>query len=145
MKKEPSAPARILLVDDIASGLAARKLILMDHGYSVETAQSGEEAWEILQKNQFDVVVTDYRMREIDGLELIRRIRASGSPTRTVLLSGFLLPFNEQTSGADQVVQKSAREIPELLRVLVKLTARPRRRQAQSEKGHPPRRNSQAV
>jgi CheY-like chemotaxis protein len=145
MKKEPAAPARILLVDDISSGLTARKLILMDHGYSVETAPSGEEAWEIFQKNQFDVVVTDYRMKEMDGVELIRRIRAADSPARTVLLSGFLLPFNEQSSGADEVIQKSSREIPELLRVLKKLTARPRRRQPASAKAVAPRQRSQAV
>ena len=53
--RKPDAPAaRILLVDDNARGLAARKMILADHGYSVETAPSGEEAWELFQKSHFD-------------------------------------------------------------------------------------------
>jgi CheY-like chemotaxis protein len=145
MKKESPASARILLVDDIPSGLAARKLILMDHGYSVETAQSGEEAWELFQNNRFDVVVTDYRMKQMDGLELIRRVHDADTPARTVLLSGFLLAFDEQSSGADEVIQKSSREIPELLRVLKKLTARPRRRQPASAKDPAPRHKTQAV
>ena len=64
-------------------------MILEDAGYGVEMAQSGEEAWEIFQKKQFDVVVTDFRMGAMDGLQLIRMIRDSGSPARIVLLSGF--------------------------------------------------------
>ena len=117
----------------------------MDHGYSVETAQSGEEAWELFQNNRFDVVVTDYRMKQMDGVELIRRIHDADTPARTVLLSGFLLALDEQSSGADEVIQKSSREIPELLRVLKKLTTRPRRRQPASAQAPPPRHKTQAV
>ena len=90
MRKEDASAARILLVDDNTRGLTARKMILVDHGYGVETAPSGEEAWEIFQKHQFDIVVTDLRMGGIDGVELIRRIRATDSPTRIILLSGFV-------------------------------------------------------
>ena len=61
MKKEEARPVRVLLVDDNVHGLTARKMILLDHGYEVETAQSGEEAWEIFQIHQFDVVPVDAR------------------------------------------------------------------------------------
>ena len=44
MKKDGVPAARILLVDDNSHGLTARKMILVDHGYGVETALSGEEA-----------------------------------------------------------------------------------------------------
>ena len=93
-------------------------MILEGAGYRVETAFSGEEAWELFQKNQFDVVVTDYRMGVMDGVKLIALIRKSGSLARIVLLSGFVgcLGLTPESSGADEVVCKSNTEVPELLR-----------------------------
>lgn len=135
MKKDDLPSASILLVDDNSHGLTARRLILVDHGYEVETALSGEEAWEIFQLRHFDIVVTDLRMTGFDGIELIRRIRAADKPTRTILLSGFAacLGLNEQSTGADEVVMKSNREVPELLRAIRKLSIRPRKRTAGSQ------------
>ncbi len=137
MKKDPVPPSRILLVDDNARGLTARKMILTDHGYGVETALSGEEAWEVFQKHPFDVVVTDLRMGGIDGMELIRRIRATEAPARIILLSGFIdcLGLTVESSGADEVINKSNKEIPELLRAVRKLVAHPRRRKPSSQRG----------
>lgn len=136
MKQHDIPPASILLVDDNKHGLTARRLILVDHGYDVETALSGEEAWEIFQKRQFDIVVTDLRMSGMDGLELIRRIRAANAPTRTILLSGFAacLGLTEQSAGADEVLTKSNREVAELLRAVRNLAVRPPRRGAGSQK-----------
>ncbi len=123
MKTDAVAPSRILLVDDNSLGLTARRMILEDAGYTVETALSGEEAWEIFQKTQFDVVVTDYRMGEMDGLQFIRMIRDSGSPARIVLLSGFAgcMGMTRESSGADEVLMKSNKEVPELLRAVKRL------------------------
>ncbi len=130
MRKHDVPPARVLLVDDNARGLAARRIILADHGYGIETALSGEEAWEIFQNHPFDVVVTDLRMGGIDGLELIRRIRAADSPAAIILLSGFIdcLGLTAESTGADEMINKSNTEVPELLRAIRKLSARPRRR-----------------
>jgi CheY-like chemotaxis protein len=137
MKKDEVPTARILLVDDNSHGLTARKMILMDHGYVVQTAQSGEEAWEIFPNGNFDIVVTDLRMSGIDGLELIRRIRGIDAPARTILLSGFIncLGLTEQSTGADELISKSNKEVPELLRAIKKLAAQPRRRGAKSQGG----------
>jgi CheY-like chemotaxis protein len=137
MKKEDSPAARILLVDDNAHGLKARRMILMDHGYEVETATSGEAAWESFQKNHFDIVVTDYRMGGMTGVDLIQRIHESDSPARTVLLSGFIdcLGLTEQSTGADELISKTNKEVADLLRAVKKLAARPRRRGASSQGG----------
>ena len=134
MKTDDSHPVRILLVDDNKLGLTARKMILEDAGYGVEMAQSGEEAWELFQKTQFDVVVTDFRMGGMDGVQLIRLIRESGSPARIVLLSGFAgcLGLTAESSGADEVLVKSNKEVPELLRAVKHLAAAPPRRAASS-------------
>jgi len=137
MKKDSVPSARILLVDDNARGLTARKMILADQGYEVQTAQSGEEAWDIFQRHHFDIVVTDLRMSGIDGVELIRRIRAADAPARTILLSGFIgcLGLTEQTTGADELICKSNKEVPELLRAIRKLATRPNRRNPGSQGG----------
>jgi CheY-like chemotaxis protein len=136
MKKQDSPAVRILLVDDNAHGLKARRMILMDHGYEVETAASGETAWETFQKNHFDVVVTDYRMGGMNGVELIRLIRESETPARTVLLSGFIecLGLTEQSTGADELISKTNKEVPDLLRAIKKLSTTPRRRGASSQR-----------
>lgn len=135
MKQDDLPSARILLVDDNPHGLTARKMILVDHGYEVETALSGEEAWEIFQQHHFDIVVTDLRMKEVDGVELIRRIHSVNSPARTVLLSGFIscLGLTEQSTGADELICKSNKEVPELLRVIRKLAARPPKKKMSSQ------------
>jgi CheY-like chemotaxis protein len=134
MKTDVHLSVRILLVDDNKLGLAARKLILEEAGYGVETAESGEEAWELFQKKQFDLVVTDFRMGGMDGAQLIRLIRGAGSPARIVLLSGFAscLGMTAESSGADEVLCKSNKEVPELLRAVKHLVAQPPRRNAAS-------------
>ena len=135
MKKEAVSASRILLVDDNKGGLTARGLILADHGYEVETAQSGEAAWELFQQRQFEIVVTDLRMGEMDGVELIRRIRATDSPVGIILLSGFVdcLGLTSESTGADELINKSNKEVPELLRAVRKLVARPRRKKPASQ------------
>lgn len=139
MKKDPVPAARILLVDNNIRGLTARKMILAEHGYDIVTAASGEEAWEILQQRDFDVVVTDLRMGGMDGLELIRRIRARETPARIILLSGYIdcLGLTTESSGADELINKSNKEVPELLRAIRRLENRPPRRPSSSHRTPP--------
>src|SRR5277367_770231 len=103
---------RVLLVDDNHHGNAARKRVLEDQGFVVEVALSGEEAWELFSRTPFDLVVTDLKMKRMTGTELIALIRASGKPTRTILLSGFAgcLGLTEEVTGADAVLCKSSNE-----------------------------------
>ena len=84
----------------------------------------------MFQISSFDIVVTDYRMKEMDGMELIRLIRDSGSFARIIMLSGFVnvIGMTEASSGADEVIAKSNKEIPELLRAVKKLSVLPSKR-----------------
>jgi CheY-like chemotaxis protein len=134
MKNSLSAPVRILLADDNQHGLLARRMILQDQGFEVETATSGEEAWEFFQARHFDVVVTDYRMKQMNGSELITLIRTSGSAARVIMLSGFAsaMGMTEASTGADLVIAKSNKEVPELVRGVKKLAHLPMRRGAGS-------------
>ncbi len=136
MKKSPLQSISVLLADDNIHGITARRVILQEAGCEVETALSGEEAWEIYQKKHFDIVITDYKMTGMDGLDLIALIRASEAPARTILVSGFVGPLGmtEDSTGADEVICKSDKEVPQLLRAVKRLSSKPVRRGPGSQK-----------
>src|SRR5208282_5060786 len=89
----PAKTPEILLVDDNRQGLIARKSVLQELGYNITTAANGDEALELFSKQHFDVVVTDFKMPRMDGIELIKRIRSTQAGTRIILLSGFVEPL----------------------------------------------------
>jgi len=100
--------------------------VLEEIGYKVSTAHSGEEALEVLSTRKFDVVVTDYKMERMNGVELIKEIRKSDSQACIILLSGFVEPLglDEKTTGADVVISKSSGEVGNLVRSVSRLLAR---------------------
>src|SRR5581483_5220776 len=116
---------RILLVDDNALGLSARRSVLEELGHKVCTSGSAQEALELCVKQRFDVVVTDYKMPKMDGVEFIGRLRKQqpASATSVILISGFTdtLGLNESNTGADVVIQKSAHEVSHLIRSVNRL------------------------
>jgi CheY-like chemotaxis protein len=75
MKALATRTPNILLVDDNRNGVIVRKQLLEEQGYHVVTATNGVEAFELYEPGLFDVVVTDYRMPHMNGIDLIRSIR----------------------------------------------------------------------
>jgi len=67
----------ILIVEDTRSSRRLLELQLKKLGYPVQTASDGVEAWALIQKEQFNLIITDWVMPEMDGLELCRTIRAA--------------------------------------------------------------------
>lgn len=115
--------ADILLVDDNANGLAARKSVLQEMGHRITIASCGATALEQVEQHNFDLVVTDYKMPRMDGLELIRRLRKQAPGLPIILISGYTdaLGLNEELTGADAVLQKSASEVSHLVRAVNRL------------------------
>ncbi|MDU1952149.1 two-component system response regulator GlrR [Atlantibacter hermannii] len=68
-------PARLLLVDDDPGLLKLLGLRLTSEGYSVETAASGLEGLRVLGREQIDLVISDLRMDEMDGMQLFSEIQ----------------------------------------------------------------------
>ena len=114
---------RILLVDDNAMGLAARRSVLEECGHKVVTCGAPHEALELCGKQRFDVVVTDYKMPKMNGLELIGRLKKQQPGVAVILISGFAdtLGLTESATGADVVLQKSAHEVSMLVRSVNRL------------------------
>ncbi len=113
----------ILIVDDNEMGLLARKQVLRELGHQVTVVSSATEAIERFTSEPFDLVVTDYKMPDMDGIEIIRRARAHNPEIPIVLISGFTnaLGLNETSTGADIVLQKSATEVSQLIRAVNRL------------------------
>jgi CheY-like chemotaxis protein len=120
---QDSPHAMILLVDDNSNGLKARKSVLEEHGHTVVTSCGGEDALERFQREKFDLVVTDYKMPGMNGIELISRVREVRPELPVILLSGFAdtLGLTQENTGADAVIQKNAHEVPHLVRAVGKI------------------------
>ena len=114
---------RILLVDDNAMGLAARRSVLEELGHKVITCGAPHDALELCSKQRFDVVVTDYKMPKMNGLEFIGRLKKQQPGVAVILISGFTdtLGLTESNTGADVVMQKSAQEVSLLIRSVNRL------------------------
>jgi CheY-like chemotaxis protein len=114
---------RILIVDDNSLGLAARRSVLEELGHKVVTSGAPQDALELCDKQRFDVVVTDYKMPKMNGVEFISRLRKQHPATGVILISGFTdtLGLNENNTGADIVIQKSSHEVGQLIRAVNRL------------------------
>ncbi len=121
-----TSSANILLVDDNKMGLAARRVVLEELGHTVVTAANGLDALTTLEAQTFDLLITDWKMPKLDGIELIRRLRESQNAMPVILLSGFAdnSGISEDKTGADAVVQKSANEVQVLLSTVKRLLTR---------------------
>jgi len=105
----PGSTGRLLLVDDELALLEVWGEILRDEGWTVETAGNGAAALEILTRGSFDAILTDIDMPGLNGLQLLRAIRARDLDVPVVLMTG-----NPRTETAIQAVEQGA------LRYLVK-------------------------
>lgn len=77
------------MVDDEKTVCNSCRKILTREGYTVDVALSGEEALNKVRGNGFDVVITDWRMPEIDGFEVTRRIKKEKPQVVVVLITGY--------------------------------------------------------
>lgn len=72
-------PARILVVDDVADNVEILRMRLESLGYEVVVAEDGEQALEAVARELPDLVLLDIMMPKIDGLEVVRRMKADAS------------------------------------------------------------------
>ena len=79
---------RILVVDDEDFQRDLLKKLLSRAGYEVEEAQSPEVALSILDKEEFQVIITDLIMLDMDGVEFCLRVRETNSKTVIIALTG---------------------------------------------------------
>ncbi len=92
----------VLFVDDDQIMLRCLERSLFDEPYNKLFGKSGEEAVEILQREEVHVIVTDMRMPGMDGLELLKAVKETYPRIVSIVLSGFA-PTADVTPQAHQV------------------------------------------
>ena len=79
----------ILVVDDVLSTLKALETILSHEGYTVTTTTSGEQALSLLQQHDIDLILSDVKMANMSGLDLLRQVKADYPDIGVIMMSGY--------------------------------------------------------
>ncbi len=100
----PEKPLRVLHVDDqhLWRSTVCDYLTLFGD-YEITSAESGEEALEILRIKPFDIIISDYQMPEMNGIEFLHHVRTRGTSTPFIFLSGIRQEDIEQEAKGSDV------------------------------------------
>ena len=79
----------VLVVDDEPDLLTLYELTLLREGHEVETASTVAEAWEALQGKVYKLVITDMRLPDGTGMDLLKRLEAARRPERTIVITAY--------------------------------------------------------
>ena len=115
----------ILCVDDNEQALAVRKFLLETRGYKVVTAASAYDALEVFAQGGVDMVVSDLLMPQMDGNEMVRRMKEMMPEIPMMLVSGTVKAF-DRASAADAFLPKGASGPAEMLERIRVMIARKR-------------------
>lgn len=82
-------PPHILIMEDeevVAKGL---EMVLTEEGYNVDLAFTGEQALETFSSDKYDLLVADLRLPDIDGMEVVKRVKEQHPETEVVVITGY--------------------------------------------------------
>jgi len=107
----PGGSERILLVEDEATLAAAEKKLLEELGYKVTAISNGVAALELFHKvpDRFDIIITNYSMPKMTGVELIRHIREINPHIPVIVCTGFskvAAPAEAKSLGIGDIISK---------------------------------------
>ncbi|MCP3889826.1 MAG: response regulator [Desulfobulbaceae bacterium] len=83
------APPHILIMEDeevVAKGL---EMVLSEEGYNVDLAFTGEQALETFSSDKYDLLVADLRLPDVDGMEVIKKVKETQPETEVVVITGY--------------------------------------------------------
>ena len=101
--------ANILIVDDEQSYRQLLSLVFEEQGNSIRTAMNGRQALELLQAEPADVIISDVKMPDMDGIEMLRAVRETLPDVGVILMTAFASVETAREAfklGADDFIQK---------------------------------------
>jgi two-component system sensor histidine kinase and response regulator WspE len=123
---DDSLAPHILVVDDSHTVREMERRLLVRSGYAVSTAQNGQEAWNLLRLKEYDLLISDVDMPQMNGIELVTRVRAN---PRLARLPVIILSYKDREedrrrgleAGADFYLTKGSFDNGTFLRAVVDL------------------------
>jgi CheY-like chemotaxis protein len=115
-------PVKLLIVDDHpnTAAMLARVLSNFDTPVEITTASGGEEALEMIGDQNVDILITDFMMPGVNGLELIEKLKGSQKPAHIILITAYDTPNLESTARKLNVQDYLVKPVqPEKIRGLV--------------------------
>jgi len=86
---DPFPSGRVLVVDDEPDLLTLYELALLREGHEVEVAASVAEAWALLAQQVFRLVITDMRLPDGTGMDLMQRLEAARRPEKIIVVTAY--------------------------------------------------------
>jgi signal transduction histidine kinase len=83
------APAKVLIVDDDESVMLTMQAVLEMDGYDVTGVMKGSQALDLIGRESYDLVLTDLRLDDLDGLTILGHVRQRAPETVTIMLTGY--------------------------------------------------------
>ena len=84
-----SEPPRVLAVDDEQVVCESIRRVLSLEGYQVTTTTSAREGLDLVRKHEFDLILLDIKMPEVDGIEFLREARAISPEAEILIVTGY--------------------------------------------------------
>jgi two-component system nitrogen regulation response regulator NtrX len=126
----------ILIVDDDVEILNSLSGILQDEGYNTITAKTGEDALKLIQENGVELVLLDVKLPDIDGVEVLRKIKETESDISVIMISGnatISIAVESTKLGASDFIEKPFSPIEKIDRMLLTIKQAIERQQLEQE------------
>ena len=92
MTESAQQPVRLVIIDDEPIVGRRLKQVFGKMGFDVNIFTSSVAAVEHMKKNPFDIVVTDFKMDDLDGMEILREARKINPGSRVIIITGYAKP-----------------------------------------------------
>ncbi len=92
MEDKSESVITLVIIDDEPIVGRRLKQVFTKMGYKVEIFTNPLEAVKYMENNPFDIVVTDFKMEEIDGMEVLRRAKELNPDSRVIIITGYAKP-----------------------------------------------------